>query len=281
MNSYKNVQHPIDSFGILKVSMSGIRVEKIRDRINPAVPFPHKHDFYQIMLITKGTGVHQIDFNKYKVSPSQIFFMKPGQVHSWVLSKGVEGYIIEFGRKSLSLDPGQGLGILNRVQLLPDVVLPRKKFPGLLKLTEVMFLEFQNKDSFQDLCLRNFLSAFLLQLLRESSETLVEFKNDSTLEKFHQLVEGHFRTQHRVEFYARELNVTPKALTMQITRAFGKSPRFLIQERFMLEAKRYLAFSSMSIAQIGYELGFQDSNYFSRFFKTHERMTPGEFRKKF
>jgi AraC family transcriptional activator of pobA len=48
----------------------------------------------------------------------------------------------------------------------------------------------------------------------------------------------------------------------------------------MMEARRYLAFSNLSIAEIGYELGFQDANYFTRFFRLHEKMTPAAFRKK-
>lgn len=283
MKAIKNFQHSIEAFGILKVSISGIRVERIQDRVIPAVPFPHKHDFYQLMLVTHGTGTHQIDFKKYKITNGQLFIMKPGQVHSWSLSKGIKGYIIEFTRESLKIETFGETDILNQLQFLPDrpIIKNNSFLKTFLTMMEIMFDEFQNKADYHDVCLRNYLSGILVQLIRESSTFKIEHKKTvSSLEYFRQLVESHFRDQHRVEFYAKELNTSPRALTMQVSRAYGKPPRMLIQERFILEAKRYLAFSSLSIAEIGYELGFQDANYFSRFFRLHEKITPGEFRKR-
>ena len=48
---------------------------------------PHRHDFYVTVLFTKGKGIHEIDFQKYEVSEGSIFFLSPGQVHSWELSE--------------------------------------------------------------------------------------------------------------------------------------------------------------------------------------------------
>lgn len=282
MKNIRDLHHSIESFGILKVTMSGIRVEKIPDRIIPAVPFPHKHDFFQIMLVTKGTGKHQIDFKKYTIKENQIFIMKPGQVHSWNLNKSIDGYIIEFNRESLQVENFGETDLLNRIQFLPDVLNLKKSniHKSINKMAEVMYEEFQGKAELHDICLRNYLSGLMVQLIRESKIFEVEQKKTFTNpELFRMLVEKHFRTEHRVEFYASKLKMSPKALTMQVSRAFGKSPRYLIQERFIMEAKRYLAFSGLSIAQIGHELGFQDANYFSRFFKNHEKITPGDFRK--
>lgn len=283
MRQSTTLQHSIESFGILKVSMSGIRVEKIKVRVTPAVPFPHKHDFYQLMFITQGRGRHQIDFHSYPIKKGQLYIMKPGQVHSWNLAKDTDGFIIEFNRDSIQMESFGETDLLNHISFLPDI-LPFKSEDNrekILKTIEVMFDEFQEKKDLHDICLRNFLSALLIQVIRESS--LYKRNQNRTLnnlECFRTLIEKHYRTEHRVEFYAKQLKVTPKALTMQVTRAFGKSPRALIQERFMMEAKRYLAFSSLSISEIGHELGFMDPNYFSRFFKIHENCSPGEFRNK-
>ena len=54
---------------------------------------PHKHNFYAVFLFTKGTGIHEIDFNKYEVKPGSVFFLYPGQTHSWELSDDIDGYI--------------------------------------------------------------------------------------------------------------------------------------------------------------------------------------------
>ena len=66
------------------------------------------------------------------------------------------------------------------------------------------------------------------------------------------------------------------AVTMQ---AVGKSPLRILHERMILECKRELTYSSQTVGQIAYELGFTDEAYFSRFFTRHAGMSPSAFRK--
>lgn len=60
------------------------------------VQAPHRHDFYFIVLFTKGSGTHIIDFISYDIKPGSLFFMSPAQVHSWHLSPADSGYVIFF-----------------------------------------------------------------------------------------------------------------------------------------------------------------------------------------
>ena len=269
------LHHPIHALGILKVSMSGIRVELLEERINPKVPFPHKHDFYQLLFITAGTGQHQIDFTRHKINKQQVFIMKPGQIHSWKLGKNVKGYVVEFNRESIPPE------LLHELQYSSDELAIKKgqNFNRLISNVLEMRTEFIEQKTNYDLSLRGYLIGLVVQLIRESATDKLKYKSISNIEKFRQFLEENYRIEHRVEFYAKSLGVTPKSLTMQVTRALGKSPRDLIQERILLEAKRMLAFSHTSIAEVGHNLGFDDANYFSRFFRQQEGRTPLEFRK--
>ena len=272
--------HSIDSFGIKRVSLSSIRIEKLENRVNPLVPFPHKHDFYQLILMTAGTGTHQVDFTTYKISKNQMFILKPGQVHSWKL-QNIKGFVVEFNRDSVQGMSHHAPDLIKQLDFTSDALIFKPaEFENLKTLTMLMINEFMGEKEFSDLSLRGFLLSYLIHVLRNSPMGK-QMKNIESLEKFRNLVEHHFKAEHRVEFYAKELGVTPKALTMQLSRLTGKSPRLLIQERFILEAKRYLAYSSLSVADIGYELGFEDANYFSRFFRLHTKVTPAKFRKDF
>lgn len=274
--------HSIDSFGIRKVSLSHIRIETLEDRIKPSVAFPHKHDFFQIMLITKGKGLHQIDFVKHKVIPRQVYLMKPGQMHSWELSKDVQGLIVEFNTQSLNFLK-DSTSLIHNMTFSPDVYEfeNQKSFNDLLLLTQMMRNEFLLGKDMQDLCLQGYLTGFLIQLIRCYKDWPGLPKAISIIQRFRHLVENHFKEEHSVDFYARTLGLSPQALTMQLSRAIGKPPRLIIQERLLLEAKRYLVFSEIGIAEIGFALGFDDANYFTRFFKTHEKETPAVFRKMF
>lgn len=272
--------HPIDAFGIKRVSLSSIRIERLENRIHPLVPFPHKHDFYQLILMTAGSGLHHIDFSTYKITKNQLFVMKPAQVHTWHL-KGAQGYVVEFNRDSLHGMSTHALDMIKQLDFTPDALtFKTQEFEQLKTVTKLMMEEFMAEKEHLDLALRGYLMAFLIQVLR-NSPIGKQAKSIDILDRFRNLVEDNFKHEHRVEFYAKELKLTPKALTMQLSRLMGKAPRQLIQERCLLEAKRYLAYSALPIADIGYELGFEDANYFTRFFRLHEKMTPAKFRKGF
>lgn len=64
---------------------------------------PHKHNFYILLFISKGQGTHTIDFKEYPVQAKTVFFLTPGQVHSWQLSDDTDGYIIFSQRISTGL----------------------------------------------------------------------------------------------------------------------------------------------------------------------------------
>src|SRR5690606_32308977 len=59
----------------------------------------HKHNFYAVFLFTQGTGMHEIDFNRYEVKPGAVFFLTPGQTHCWDLSPDTEGYLFFHSRE--------------------------------------------------------------------------------------------------------------------------------------------------------------------------------------
>ncbi|WP_420225389.1 helix-turn-helix domain-containing protein [Pigmentiphaga litoralis] len=65
-----------------------------------------------------------------------------------------------------------------------------------------------------------------------------------------------------------------------VKRATGKTAGQVIQQRVLLEAKRLLSLTDMGIAEVAYQLGYDDLAYFCRFFKRHTQTTPGDFRKR-
>jgi AraC-like DNA-binding protein len=112
---------------------------------------------------------------------------------------------------------------------------------------------------------------------KESFSEPVPDDKYNLMRKFSLLVEGHFRQQHAVSYYADRLNKSPKTLSNLFALA-GTSPSQIIQERILIEAKRLLSYSSKSAKEIAYELGFEDAAYFSAYFKKHVAQSPLEFR---
>jgi AraC family transcriptional activator of pobA len=96
--------------------------------------------------------------------------------------------------------------------------------------------------------------------------------------KFNLLVEGNFRTEKRVSYYADRLNKSPKTLSNLFALYNLKTPQQVIQDRILIEAKRLLCFTSKSVKEICYELGFEDPAHFTTFFKNQIGESPVSFR---
>lgn len=275
------VRHPLESLGLVRIERGDIRVENLSARTKPAIPFPHRHDFYQLLWMQRGTGSHEIDLHKYPVAAGQFFVMKPGQVHNWNLSANAEGIIVEFSSESLQKYTG-GFSLEDRLAQLPDAITVKsgRSIKSLEQLLGEMLSEFElRKNSFEKV-LEAYLSVLILLLSRSVKEApkAVSAESEALISQYQGLVDRHFRQQHGVEFYSDALKLSPRALTMRTTRYLNKSARDVIFDRLILEAKRMLVYTEESVAHIGFDLGFEDANHFSRFFKTQSGLTAQVFR---
>ena len=95
---------------------------------------------------------------------------------------------------------------------------------------------------------------------------------------FCSLINTHYLESKEVAFYAEKLNITPKYLSEVIKEETGKSPKNLIEQLLMQEAKSLLKQTEMNVKEISYWLGFDDPSYFTKAFKVSEGMTPNEYR---
>jgi AraC family transcriptional regulator, transcriptional activator of pobA len=98
--------------------------------------------------------------------------------------------------------------------------------------------------------------------------------------RFREKVESHLRTGLSVAQYAKALSVTPARLRAACLEITGKPPARVLEERLLLEAKRNLTYTDMTVAETAYYLGFTDPAYFSRFFSRHAGESPASFRKR-
>ncbi|MDB6140706.1 MAG: AraC family transcriptional regulator, partial [Verrucomicrobiaceae bacterium] len=91
-------------------------------------------------------------------------------------------------------------------------------------------------------------------------------------------VEHHFRQWQALTPYATLLGVSVNHLNEMVSEHTGHSAGDIIRQRRLLDAKRLLLHSDFSISEIGYQTGFDDPSYFSRFFRRYAHTTPADFR---
>jgi AraC-like DNA-binding protein len=153
-----------------------------------------------------------------------------------------------------------------------------------LKLLSAIFMdEFKTTDNIQNemlLALLKRLISYITRLARSEyvPEKKVQEEKYHLIRKFNLLVETHFKEEHSVSFYAQQLFKSPKTLSNLFAIYNNKTPSQVIQERILIEAKRLLSYTSKTVKQITFELGFEDVSYFSNFFKKHTTLSPVEFR---
>ena len=97
--------------------------------------------------------------------------------------------------------------------------------------------------------------------------------------RFREAVEANYRTNTQVECFAQSLGVSAKRLRAACLRAAGTTPLRIIQDRLLVEAKRLMLYSNMTVAETAYYLGFDDPAYFTRFFARGCGASPRSFRK--
>ena len=97
--------------------------------------------------------------------------------------------------------------------------------------------------------------------------------------RFRGLVDEHLSSDWQIADYCHALNVRPAQLGHACKALLASTPVAVIQEQKLLHAKRQLAYSRASAADISYQLGFDDPAYFSRFFRKQTGITPVQFRK--
>ncbi len=256
------------------------------ENLKSTLPYPHRHEFYHIVWVTRGTGCHVIDSVKYEVRPNSLFFMMPGQIHDFTLSDDAVGHTISFtseffavkmhSRQSLTDIPIYSLENLNNA-----VYADHKQAESLSHVINAMVEEYAAEQDGHEDVIWSYLRIFLLKASRITAHRAnadMSSRNLLLSRRFKSALEKNFGTVKETSQYARLLKVTDRALNEATRQALGSTAAQLIRERVMLEAKRLLLHSEISVAEIAERVGFEDPAYFSRCFKKHTSRSPVEFR---
>ncbi len=166
---------------------------------------------------------------------------------------------------------------------LPYFQIPENEIEKFETFWRMFQIEMQSKDDLQLEMLQMMLKRFIILCTRiyksQMNLTYLEIKEVDIVREFHFLVEQHFKTKHLVQEYADLLNKPLKTLANTFSKVSDKSPLQIIHERKALEAKRMLRYTDKPIKEIAYEIGFEDIQTFSRFFKKMENSSPTDFKK--
>jgi len=244
----------------------------------------HRDSHYIFTCMESGHVRMMVDFKTIEAKDSTIFCVLPGQVHLGLLMKEVCGWFVavkaELVPDSVRSFFDESLG---EIQPLPmDKSLVKK----LNTTASILHASYTNemlstKEGF--LVVQSLLNAFLgMFALTYSQKNISPPSGESRAlqlsRAFRILVRKDFKTMKSPSEYAEVLNITRGYLTEAVREITGKPAQHWIHQEILIEAKRLLVFTNLSVKEVAYELGYSDHTYFSRLFSKLEDQSPSEFR---
>ncbi|WP_347049344.1 helix-turn-helix domain-containing protein [Flavobacterium olei] len=247
-------------------------------------------DHIKVLFLPKNIKVH-VDFQEFQIETDSLLFINPKVIvkpigaefgGELLLHFNRDFYCIEIHDQEVACD-----GILyNNVFEIPFIKLNESQSADIQKIIGEIKAEMEDEDSNTEEMLRILLKLIILKSTRiwKQQHLLSEKDQQSDvqfLRKFSKLVEQHYKTHHTVSDYAEMLFLTPKNLSKKIGLVSKDTPNDIIKNRIILESKRLLAHTALSVKEIAFSLNYDDDAYFIRFFTKSTGISPLSFRKQF
>lgn len=250
--------------------------------LDPSFPdHPDRSLYFEMYWVKNETPAHFIDNKKINVKGDWMYLIPPFRNYQFKKDKK-SGTLIAFNKDLLIYEANEfSLSVFNLFSKHGDfstLFIDEETSRSLSSILNVLQDEYSpNADNL--LLLRTLLKAFLLKLMGSAKQQLISPDlNEKRVYHFLLLLENHFTAEKKVGFYAEKLSLSPKRLNQILKQKLGLTTNQILQERVLIEAKHLLFIGKESIKEISFSLGFQDSSYFSRFFKKMTTLSPEEFR---
>ena len=261
------------------------RFEEVFLETNRSNP-PNRWSYYRIAFIKKGSGELMTGMHTYKATRNTLLVVPPRVITSsknWSLD--MEGYIVLFNLDFFLQSNFPYQHIENRKivsgGIQPFVTIPEQSVANISGIFETILRENEEDNSEKAVLI----ALKIIELLIETDrlfDAQFNYENNipviDIIKSFTNLVEANFIQERTVTFYADKLNLHPNYLNALIKKHTGKTAKESIQNRLLLEIKYLLHSTNLPIKAISNDLGFNDPNYFSTFFKRFEKLSPKEYR---
>lgn len=235
-------------------------------------------DSYVFIFFDEGEGWHSIDFVKYEQRDLQIHISFPGQIHSWNSTNRTNGYkliISKYFLEKYMFEVGFTNSKINRYPVIDVRQNSYRRLVADLIIIEEDLLKAEARWDMLILRTRLIIST-IDHLIKENFQD--NTIHNPILYRYIRLIDENFSREKSVAFYANQLSITPNYLNIICRQFNGLNSKALIDQRILLEAKRLLLGTLLSIKEIGYKLGFADTAHFSSFMSSKTGLNPKRFR---
>jgi AraC family transcriptional activator of pobA len=250
---------------------------------------PHAHrDLHQILVIFTGGGQMQAETQTHSFQAPALLIVPAGVVHGFAFVPETEGFVVTLADTLLRDLSREEVAFKHLFQapacacLVADPTHTQELADTVPKLRRELIW----KAPASAAAAAGRLITVLVSAVRALHEPMAldsaaRSNGRATLvARFREKIETHLRMALSIAQYAKALSVTPARLRAACLEVTGKPPARVLEDRLLLEAKRNLTYTNMTVAETAYYLGFTDPAYFSRFFSKHAGESPASFRKR-
>lgn len=246
---------------------------------------PYTFRFYCVTLLENSADA-TLEVNAERTSGygNLLSFQSPGHVFAWIRGEAQRGFIVYFQPEFLSHYSTQlqeEFPFFKPTEMNVFAIASEEKAELREQLAK-LHQTFYKQHPYRTQMLQALLVAFLYDakaLYERYNLNLEQQGTKSNLTtRFQQLLEQHYLTKQSIKEYAAMLNVSPNHLSQSVSSTLGQKASDLITARVLLEAKKLLRYSELSIAEIADYLGFSEPTHFTRFFKRGVKVKPLEYR---
>lgn len=253
----------------------------------------HTHDFHELVIVTQGTGVQIINGSEYFISAGDVFVLKGSIVHGYTKTNNLEFYNISFDNNRHNLFKKEFCslpGYYALFELEPNLV-TNQKYADRLKLSssELAFSfglcsnlhkEYSEKRPGYEIGILSNFNLLILYLSRLYMKYQEQSKyNIMPLAETLMYIESNYHETINLNTLATKTGLSESTFLRLFRKSFNQTPIEYINHYRISKACSLLSNSNLSLTQIALEVGFSDSNYFSRVFRKVMNMSPREFRK--
>ncbi|MFQ3234929.1 MAG: AraC family transcriptional activator of pobA [Paraglaciecola sp.] len=247
---------------------------------------PHRHNrLSQIVAVFDNNWTVELDDRQLQLGGNWLVLIPAGVVHGFHFASQTKGFVLSINDDLLGAN-----GSPNSLAGLADLVWQPQavEFKDALQISHfcsyinLLQQELSADQLGQNMAVNQLVQLILLTVLRQQrlhAMTVGNGSRESTLLlKFRALIEQHYTEQLAVKEYAQRLYISVSKLNRLCQSLLNDSPKAIIHQRLVIEAKRRLIYTKQTVEEISGLLGFSDPAYFSRFFKQIVGVTAGAFR---
>jgi AraC-like DNA-binding protein/quercetin dioxygenase-like cupin family protein len=235
-------------------------------------PPTQRTDFHVLAIVDSGQGMVMVDFVRHRLERGAIVWIRPGRVHRWDEIADLDGTLVLFRPESVPRDsPGAGL--------LGPVTWRQAERPALVRLAAGhLRREYDAARARRSPATAAILRALLeVLLLRVNECAPAPPAAREVFAAYAAAVDAQYATSREVTWYARRLGYSARTLSRATREAVGRSAKQFVDDRVMLEAKRLLAHTDITVAECARRTGFDDPANFSKFFRARAGLVPSAF----